>query len=269
MNQYREDPTHVYNKLSEFLFRCTKMGTDYMIAKVLMEKRNEFPEILIENVAKEAMTTPASVTKFCKKIGYKSFYELRNDIEVYSGWDTFAKMRQLSEEQQQSDIFSLLMEQDQQLTKQIYSRLDQQQMQQISGAIGSDCNGVVITPSYALGPSNLFQEIAKERYVNVFKLSRHAEQDVVYNLCRDSRFIFFLSLTGKWINDNIDMLRHIREQEIYMVAVCGKEDDIQEAELFDEVVSLGTPESIFQSNYISYKYLTLLFMTIIFSAPAL
>lgn len=267
MGQYREDPTHVYNKLSEFMFRCTKMGTDYMIAKVLMEKRNEFPEILIENVAKEAMTTPASVTKFCKKIGYKSFYELRNDIEVYSGWDTFSKMRQLSQGQQQGDIITILMEQDQQLTKQIYQQFDQQQMQKISNIIGNNCNGVIITPSYALGPSNLFQEIAKERNVNVFKLSRHAEQDIVYNLCRDSQFIFFISLTSKWLNDNIDMLRHIREQGIYMVAVCGTQDDIQEVELFDEIVCLGTPESVFQSNYISYKYLTLLFMTITFSAP--
>lgn len=74
----------VYIKLTEFLFRCIKADVNFNIAKVLIERIDDFPDIFIEEIAYSANTTPASVTKFCKKLGYPSFKEMRSDLIEYS-----------------------------------------------------------------------------------------------------------------------------------------------------------------------------------------
>lgn len=75
--------SQVYIRLNEHLFKCKKYDLNFLITKVLIERIDEFPNIYIEEIAYAAQTTPASITKFCKKLGYTSFKEMRCDLDNY------------------------------------------------------------------------------------------------------------------------------------------------------------------------------------------
>ena len=65
--------------LSEYLFNIKKFDTNFIIAKVMLDRLSEFPDISIEKIAYLANTTPATVTKFCKKLGYDGFLGIKQD----------------------------------------------------------------------------------------------------------------------------------------------------------------------------------------------
>lgn len=71
---------NLYIRLSDFIYNCSKVNTEFYIAKYMMENLKKFPDITIQEVAEESFTSTTSVTKFCHKIGYQNFYELRNAI---------------------------------------------------------------------------------------------------------------------------------------------------------------------------------------------
>ncbi|MBS5370500.1 MAG: MurR/RpiR family transcriptional regulator, partial [Coprobacillus cateniformis] len=45
----------------------------------MLDRLYEFPDITIEEIAYLANTTPSSVTKFCKRIGYNGFTNIKSD----------------------------------------------------------------------------------------------------------------------------------------------------------------------------------------------
>lgn len=264
MQKFRAS-THVYNKLSEFMFRCTKMNVDYMIAKTLLKKCSCFPDILIEDIAKKALTTPASVTKFCKKIGYMSFYDLRHDIEIYPPWHIFLAMEKRNKQEELSNVFQFFFEQEKHFSQKILNDIDVSKIQQIAQIIKDDMQGIVITPSYALSAVNVFQEIAQMKNINIFKISRHIEEDLLFNLAKDVGFCFIISLTGTWIEKHQCLLNKLSRQKMSVVVFCAQ-NTILPNELRDiQVIELPYLDEVIQSNYFSYKYLSILFMCIIFS----
>ena len=45
----------------------------------MLDRLSEFPDISIEKIAYLANTTPATVTKFCKKLGYDGFLGIKQE----------------------------------------------------------------------------------------------------------------------------------------------------------------------------------------------
>lgn len=68
---------NAYIRLMIFLYTAEKSTVDFEIAMVLLKNYNRFPDILIEDIAKLANTTPASVTKFCHKLKYKNLPRIK------------------------------------------------------------------------------------------------------------------------------------------------------------------------------------------------
>jgi len=87
----------VHIRLVEYLFKNRKLDTNFSIARVMIIKVNEFPNVTIDEIAYLAHTTPGSVTKFCKKLGYKSFKELRTDRLNYRYANLFRDMFSIAE----------------------------------------------------------------------------------------------------------------------------------------------------------------------------
>lgn len=111
----------VFIRLSENLFRCKKHDLNFQITKTLIEHIDEFPDIYIEEIAYAAQTTPASITKFCKKLGYASFKEMRYDLDVYSD---DLMMDQFGDSQTEEDTVAAILQREHETNKYIFDSFD-------------------------------------------------------------------------------------------------------------------------------------------------
>lgn len=71
------------------LKRCVEEITEYSstdsyIAQYILHNHDKIPNMTIFDIAKECNTSPATLTRFCKRINNSSFKELKEDVVVYN-----------------------------------------------------------------------------------------------------------------------------------------------------------------------------------------
>lgn len=71
------------------LKRCVEEITEYSsndsyIAQYILYNHDNIPKMTIYDIAQECNTSPATVTRFCKRVNNSSFKELKDDIIVYN-----------------------------------------------------------------------------------------------------------------------------------------------------------------------------------------
>jgi DNA-binding MurR/RpiR family transcriptional regulator len=98
----------------------------------MIENLKKFPDVTIQEVAEESFTSTTSVTKFCHKIGYQNFYELRNSIGPKVARDSIFQ-RSLSNMNNvpSNGIKEFLIEANK-LDEKIFQSFDYQQIQNIT-----------------------------------------------------------------------------------------------------------------------------------------
>ncbi|TDT62303.1 RpiR family transcriptional regulator [Fonticella tunisiensis] len=65
-------------RLLDFINNSKNKDTNYFIALTLLHDVKNIPNMNITTLADRCYTSPAAITRFCKKIGYKSFQEFKD-----------------------------------------------------------------------------------------------------------------------------------------------------------------------------------------------
>lgn len=237
----------VYIKLTEFLFRCIKADVNFNIAKVLIERIDDFPEIFIEEIAYSANTTPASVTKFCKKLGYASFKEMRSDLIEYSeSW----LLDNISEQKSSEIMLRRFLEKDRKIEDSIFKALNHQQCTEIAGDLARMKKIAIFGSTHSSAGVNLFRELLSQEGLIVYELHRRAENEIIYQILQEVDAVFFISLTGEWIFQNESLLAEAFKAKKYLLTY-------QEKALFpngfQEIISFNNFDFLLESNYYSQK----------------
>ncbi len=71
------------------LKRCVEEITEYSstdsyIAQYILNNHNKIPKMTIFDIAKECNTSPATITRFCKRVNNSSFKDMKEDVIVYN-----------------------------------------------------------------------------------------------------------------------------------------------------------------------------------------
>ncbi|ALS36570.1 DNA-binding MurR/RpiR family transcriptional regulator [Enterococcus rotai] len=239
----------VYVKLTEFFFKCVKSGVYYTIAKVLIKKINEFPNIYIEEIAFLANTTPASVTKFCKKIGYASFKEMRTDIFPYAELPQFSSY---NGELTSQSIMDNMLQEEEQLTRKIYEQIDLDQCYRIAQRMAPSSEVAVLCNTYSFAAANTLRELLSYRGITVFEMNRRSDPMVVQEMLQEVDCCFIICLTGQWLVENPEIVKTIEQADTHTFLLTSQQNDYL-ATIFDEVISLEVFQFLFSSNYYSQK----------------
>lgn len=246
--------TRVYNKLSEFLFKCKKNDVDYSIARVLLDKIHEFPDVNISEVSYLSNTTPASVSRFCKKIGYGSFFELKNDTYRFytsSILNNFPESKNINEQKLKIMKHSLETEQF------IFQMIDDDQLKEIAQNCRSAERVAIVSNTYSFSLASLFNELLSQKKIKVVTINRSANEDVLMNVLEEYDLIFLISLTKDWILKNKEIL------DLYpsCVKVLLTYSDLNfVSPKIDYEVSFGNIDFIFSSSFYSQRTLFLWIM---------
>lgn len=258
----------IYIKLTEYCFKCKKPDVNYWIAKTLIEKIDEFPDIYIDEIAYVSNTTPSSVTKFCKKIGYGSFKDMKNDIETLNIYGDglkkpsrrFKASFNFSDDSSEEELIEYFLERERNASSKILELFDREQFKRISKKLDGKKELVILGSIYSTSCINFFREIFSLEGFTVFEVDRQAEPEMIKQLINEKDMTFIISLSGEWVIANQKWLREDIDAEMNLLTT-NESNNINE--IFNEVINLSSMEDFFQSNYDTQKIINLCFVLLI------
>lgn len=258
----------VYIKLTEYCFRCKKPDVDYWIAKTLIEKIDDFPDIYIDEIAFIAKTTSSSVTKFCKKLGYNSFKSMRTDIEtlniygdgVKNLYGKFDSALNFKTDQSEEELITSFLDREKMTDKQIFELFDRNQLKRISDKIKKEKELVILGSLYSSSCVNFFRELLSLEGYTVFEIDRQADNQIIQNLLSEKDMAFIISLSGEWVNENKIWLNNNYFAELNLITV---NNSVDYGHIFDEIIDLSVMGELFQSNYYTQRIINLWFISLV------
>lgn len=243
--------SRLYSRLSEFIFKCKKNDVDFNIATLLAAKINEFPDVNISEIAYLANTTPASVSRFCKKIGYASFFDLRNDANQFYAdplMDNITK--QSSTEAQIDSILNHLKTMDETITKQF----DIEQLKNIAAECDKTKSIAIISNTYYISAAHFFREVFSLQGYKVVQINREASTDILEHILADYDVVFLISLTGEWVIQNKELFKESANTVKVLLTQSTAQAVLPK---FDHLVSFSAFDFMFSSAYYSHRIMML------------
>lgn len=220
--------SNAYIRLLIFLYTAEKSSVDFTIANVLLQNYSCFPDILIEDIAKMAHTTPASITKFAHKLQYKSFKELRNDCKTLHDHEVIAQQLTLATQNYEQACFTFLQEEKKKLD--FYMQYHEESMIR---AVAQELNGktsiaVCYTP-YSYTCVHVLRSYLEPYHIQVQGILRDLDLDFMEERLKDIDLIWIINLSGSWIKEQKTWLMKQKEKgKQFFVITAVYEHSVQE-----------------------------------------
>lgn len=248
--------------LSEYVFSNLKLDVNYSIARVMLEKIGDINDISIEEVAYRAHTSPGSVTKFCKKLGYANFKELKADKYQYAYADVFHDMIHISGTRGIDSAMNFFVEENKKKMLEIINGFDHEQIKRISRRLQEVKSGAIFSGLHGFASANFFTELATYYGIGLYEINRTSEISMLKTVLDSERLVFVISLTGKWMDNYIEALEITPEisEKIILISYNNTE---KYRNYCSEIVSLSNVHEFYLSNYFSSTTLSMLFLLII------
>lgn len=234
MNHYSSP---VYTRLSEYLFNCRKNSVNVRIALVLLRKIDQFPAINIEEVALQAHTTPPSVTRFCKQLGYPRFLALKQDLQPYPGaW------RSPSTSYPQPGLQEIDWQQV------IHRHLSQATCRQIASALFSSRELLLLGNDNSFTCSSLLREVLTCDQRKVYQLHRQSDSQLLAPFIRQCDTVLLTDLTGDWLRCHPELVLALSRSTTICFTACPSTS-------FDYTLDFSSIPGFFRSQYFSSQML--------------
>lgn len=215
---------NAYIRLMIFLYTAEKSTVDFEIAMVLLKNYNRFPNILIEDIAKLANTTPASVTKFCHKLKYKNFKELRNDCYSYEDHRYIDNQLQIAETDYQKACEHYLENEQKNLS--FYMQYhDEQMIFEIAKKMQKEKEISVIYTPYSYICVHVLRSFLEPYGIQVHGIMRDLDEDFMETRLQDTALFWVINLQGEWINAHKDWLLKQKAKGKELAIITATYDD--------------------------------------------
>ncbi|EHO8187795.1 transcriptional regulator, RpiR family protein [Salmonella enterica] len=224
----------LYVRVSEYLFHAGKRTVFTSIAKAIIDKIEDFPYVNIEELALYCNTTPSSITKFVREIGYGSFQELKNDTAPYRL--THQSIKGMSEK----DIL-----------EEIYNYIPHEGCLEMAKIINDSRSIIILSNSFLFNIANVMRESISSRTRKVYLVERSNDELIRYIL-KQVVCVFILTLTGQWIN-SCPYISSISEKA-NICLISGGIPAILDNRV-KQVIDLNKYPQMLYANYFSHKYL--------------
>ncbi|WP_243225443.1 family 1 glycosylhydrolase [Klebsiella pneumoniae] len=172
----------LYVRVSEYLFYAGKRNVFTAIAMAVIAKIEEFPYVKIEELASYCNTTPSSITKFVRELGYGSFQELKNDIAPYRL--THQGIKGMTEKE---------------VIEEIYKYIPYEECRKMAEVINNSRSVIILSNSFLFNIANIMRESIISSNRKVYLVER-SNNELIKTILRQVDCVFILTLTGQWIN---------------------------------------------------------------------
>ncbi|MDD9348340.1 MurR/RpiR family transcriptional regulator [Mumia sp.] len=238
------------------------------IAALLLEQPTAPLELSITELAARAGTSPATVTRFCRLIGYSGYVPLRVGVaadvgrgDVQASWHTDIG-RAFDPEDSSHDILHSLLHAHTRSVQATASSVDLPQIDRIATAIAG-CQHLDI---YGIGGSGLMADELQSRLYRI-GINVHAWSEVHAGLAsasiQDEHSVAIgISNTGRTL-ETIQMLAQAHSSGAYAVALTNNPDSPLASVAHEHVVA-AAPEEYLQPDDLSAKHSQLFLLDLIY-----
>jgi len=251
-------------RLSEYLFDSRKLDVNYSIARVMLSKIGNIHDITIEEIAYCAHTSPSSVTKFCKGLGYASFKSLKADQSQFEYADAFQDMVLISNTRGIDAAFHFFVEEHKKKMLEIFRFFEHQQISRIAQQLNKAKSGAVFSGIHGFASSNFFLEAASYYDISLCEINRTADTSMIQTIMETENIIFIISLTGAWMDYLINEVE-IKPDLVEKIVLITYEDSEKYKNYCKEIVSCKDIREFFSSNYYSSTAMSMLFLLFVLS----
>lgn len=185
--------------LNEFIYKCQKKDANFDIAKTMLEKAEDIQHTKIEEISYSANVTPASVTKFCRKLGYSGYGELKSPDD---GYDLIASHRKRVVVDNYKEYLNQWCGKTCDWYAMAFEKLCTTELEEIARELAGYKRISVITGVHGFTAANIFSTLMYQRNITVYEINRAAEEAVIEEAYGWSQMVFVISLTGKWFEQN-------------------------------------------------------------------
>lgn len=242
--------SRVYHYLLEYISRNSRYNLNFDIARILVERIYDFPDISIEQIAYLANTGPSSITKFCKVLGYSSFKEMRNDLEPFGNKPLLDDQR-LKGCADHHVYFARFNEIENEITEQILNRINHNTVMAAAAEMRNAKTVGLLVANYNMNIMTQLSELLEIHGVISVAVNRHNDEETLLKATKKCDVILLASLTYQWVKDHEGYMNSVRDR-IYVITH-------EEHEEF-RTIHLNGYQRLFDSYYISQRYLITVFM---------
>lgn len=214
---------NAYIRLMIYLYTAEKSSVDVELAEVLLSVYERFPDILIEDIAKAANTTPASVTKFAHKLGYKSFKELRYDCTQKEDIQLITKQLSIAEKDYQEACENYLLEKQSNLS--FYMQYhDQIMIQEVAKLLKNQREIGICYTHYSYSCVHVLRNYLSPLQIHVQGILRDLDEGYMSQRLKECSILWIISLQGSWIIDKMAWLKRLKEQGKQFIIITAVYD---------------------------------------------
>ncbi|EHB3784507.1 transcriptional regulator, RpiR family protein [Salmonella enterica subsp. houtenae serovar 17:z29:-] len=224
----------LYVRVSEYLFYADKRNVFTTIAKAVIDKIEEFPYVNIEELASHCNTTPSSITKFVRELGYGSFQELKNDTVPYRL--SHQGIKGMTEKE---------------IIEEIYKYIPYKECRKMADVINDSRSVIILSNSFLFNIANVMRESISSSNRKAYLVER-SNNELIKTILRQVDCVFILILTGQWIN-SCQYINNISEKS----QLCLISGDVP-ATLNNKpahTIELDNYPQMLYANYFSHKYI--------------
>lgn len=238
------------------------------IATLLLEQPTAPLELSITELASRAGTSPATVTRFCRLIGYSGYVPLRVGVaadvgrgDVHASWHTDIG-RAFDPEDSSREVLHALLHAHTRSVQATASSIDLEQMDRIATAVAG-CRHLDI---YGIGGSGFMADELQSRLYRI-GINVHAWSEVHSGLASasiqdKSSVAIGISNTGR-TRETIQMLSQANSSGAYTVALTNSPDSPLAAVAHEHVVA-AAPEEYLQPDDLSAKHSQLFLLDLLY-----
>ncbi|WP_370616536.1 MurR/RpiR family transcriptional regulator [Mumia sp. Pv 4-285] len=238
------------------------------IAALLLEHPTAPLELSITELASRAGTSPATVTRFCRLIGYSGYVPLRVGVaadvgrgDVHASWHTDIG-RAFDPEDSSHDILHSLLHAHTRSVQATASSVDLEQIDRIASAVAT-CRHLDI---YGIGGSGFMADELQSRLYRI-GIDAHAWSEVHAGLASasiqdESSVAIGISNTGR-TRETIQMLAQASSSGAFTVALTNSADSPLAAVSREHVLA-AAPEQYLQPDDLSAKHSQLFVLDLLY-----
>lgn len=252
----------VHMRLAEYLFDTRKLDVNYYIARAMLDKISNIHTIKISEIAHRAHTSPASVTKFCKKLGYSSFKSLKSDYLQYRYANMFEDVLFLSGNRGVDAAFHYFAEENKRKVMEIFRSYDHEQLIKIAERLRNAGRAVILSGLHGFAAANFFLELSHYYGISIYEMNRESDIAMIQSVLETEKLVFIISLSGKSMDRYIEELVITPELADKIILVTYLNDHKYNS-VCSEYVCLDKIDEFFSSNYYSSTTLLILFLAIV------
>lgn len=251
---------YIRNELMYFLQNTTKNSAEYSIALELIKRMDHIPYMKIDEFAYITNVTPSTISKFCKKLGYRGYNELKDVIEKLPHNESHISF--IRKNYTKNEYLDLFLEYDASLSKSFFDHLkNNTRVHSLSSVISQSHSVCVISPDYPSSSVLIFARTCFDNDIDCFKISRKSDHDLIINLTRNTEIILILSTTGEWITSSSSLITALIEHKS-KIFVIGSNSMPQVISSFPELIPITLEDEyiLLDSHYNSSRFYSLFFI---------